>query len=103
MESSLCYGTCCSLTSEAEIEVKIDHCTFLHVEMAETQELKLSYSQFACIGSGFSAIGLGATLKRWYGITDVRFFERHGDLGGTWFTNQYPGKAHQLLVTYFMR
>lgn len=50
-----------------------------------------SYSQFACIGTGFSAIGLGATLKRWYGITDVRFFERHSQLGGTWFINQYPG------------
>ncbi|KAM4064976.1 l-lysine 6-monooxygenase (NADPH-requiring) domain-containing protein [Hirsutella rhossiliensis] len=53
----------------------------------------ISYSQFACIGSGFSAIGLGATLKRWYGITDVRFFERHSDLGGTWFVNTYPGCA----------
>ncbi|CCF40220.1 hypothetical protein CH063_10847 [Colletotrichum higginsianum] len=24
-----------------------------------------SYTQFACVGTGFSAIGLGATLKRW--------------------------------------
>lgn len=51
------------------------------------------YSQFACIGSGFSAICLGAQLQRWYGITDVRFFEQLGDLGGTWFANQYPGVA----------
>lgn len=50
-----------------------------------------SYSKFACIGTGFSAIGLGATLKRWYGITDVRFFERHDNLGGTWHINRYPG------------
>lgn len=53
-----------------------------------------TYSQFACIGAGFSAIGLGATLKRWYGITDVRFFERHSKLGGTWHINQYPGRRH---------
>ncbi|KAG6013092.1 hypothetical protein E4U54_007111, partial [Claviceps lovelessii] len=52
-----------------------------------------TYSQFACIGSGVSAIGLGATLKRWYGIADIRFFERHADLGGTWFANKYPGCA----------
>ncbi|KAK1704332.1 hypothetical protein BDP67DRAFT_606482 [Colletotrichum lupini] len=52
-----------------------------------------TYSQFACVGSGFSAIGLGATLKRWYGIGDIKFFERHSDLGGTWFINQYPGCA----------
>ncbi|KAL9483335.1 hypothetical protein ACSS6W_002124 [Trichoderma asperelloides] len=49
-----------------------------------------SYSQFACIGTGFSAIALGATLKRWYGITDICFFERHKQLGGTWFVNKYP-------------
>lgn len=52
-----------------------------------------SYSQFACIGAGFSGIGLGATLKRWYGISDIRFFERHDQLGGTWYVNQYPGAA----------
>lgn len=60
--------------------------------MAQGEKQRAGYSQFACIGSGFSAIGLGATLKRWYGITDVRFFERHDQLGGTWFANQYPGK-----------
>ena len=52
-----------------------------------------SYSQFACIGSGFSAIAVGATLQRWYGIDDVRFFESQPTLGGTWFANQYPGCA----------
>ncbi|KAM0248374.1 hypothetical protein ACHAQJ_009499 [Trichoderma viride] len=54
---------------------------------------KVTYSQFACIGTGFSAIALGCTIKRWYGITDIRFFERHSDLGGTWLVNQYPGCA----------
>lgn len=52
-----------------------------------------SYSQFACIGTGFSAIGLGATLQRWYGITDIRFFDKQTQLGGTWHINQYPGCA----------
>jgi hypothetical protein len=50
-----------------------------------------SYSQFACIGAGVSGIALGATLKRWYGITDIEFFDRNEQLGGTWITNQYPG------------
>ncbi|KAL7790804.1 hypothetical protein V8C37DRAFT_410783 [Trichoderma ceciliae] len=54
---------------------------------------KVTYSQFACIGTGFSAIALGCTIKRWHGITDVRFFEKHSDLGGTWFVNRYPGCA----------
>ncbi|PHH87650.1 hypothetical protein CDD83_8594 [Cordyceps sp. RAO-2017] len=61
--------------------------------MASLDKPTVSYSQFACIGSGFSAIGLGATLKRWYGITDIRFFDRHADLGGTWHINTYPGCA----------
>lgn len=51
------------------------------------------YTQFACIGTGFSGIGLGATLKRWYDIGDIQFFERHSSLGGTWLANRYPGCA----------
>ncbi|KAJ5737860.1 Flavoprotein [Penicillium malachiteum] len=52
-----------------------------------------SYSQFACIGTGISAIALGATLQRWYQMDDIRFFERHGDSGGTWHISSYPGCA----------
>ncbi|KAF5699263.1 ACB 4-hydroxyacetophenone monooxygenase [Fusarium mundagurra] len=61
--------------------------------MTSMKESPLGYSPFACIGAGFSGIALGATLKRWYGITDIRFFERHSDLGGTWYANKYPGAA----------
>jgi cation diffusion facilitator CzcD-associated flavoprotein CzcO len=61
--------------------------------MASTSETNVSYSQFACIGTGFSAVGLGATLKRWYGIDDIKFFEKHETLGGTWFISQYPGMS----------
>lgn len=51
------------------------------------------YTQFACIGAGLSGIGLGATLKRWYNISDIQIFERQPALGGTWFANRYPGCA----------
>ncbi|KAF9776401.1 hypothetical protein IL306_005421 [Fusarium sp. DS 682] len=61
--------------------------------MTSTKETPPTYSQFACIGAGFSGIALGATLKRWYGISDIRFFERHSELGGTWWANKYPGAA----------
>ncbi|KAM7184246.1 hypothetical protein V8F20_012294 [Naviculisporaceae sp. PSN 640] len=60
----------------------------MNVSSSET-----SYSQFACIGAGFSGIGLGASLKRWYGITDIRIFDRHTQLGGTWHISKYPGCA----------
>ncbi|KAJ5414507.1 flavo-protein [Penicillium cosmopolitanum] len=52
-----------------------------------------SYSQIACIGTGLSAIALGATLKRWYDMDDIHFFERHADCGGTWHISSYPGCA----------
>lgn len=55
-------------------------------------EENIGYSRFICIGSGFSGIALGASLKRWYGITDIQLFERGGDIGGTWYWNKYPGK-----------
>lgn len=50
-----------------------------------------SYSQIACVGAGLSAVALGATLKRWYNLEDIRFFERHPTSGGTWYINTYPG------------
>ncbi|KAJ5555993.1 flavoprotein [Penicillium frequentans] len=55
--------------------------------------VQASYSQIACIGTGLSAIALGATLKRWYDMDDVHFFERHTDCGGTWHISSYPGCA----------
>ena len=61
--------------------------------MDYTSEKVVTYSQFACIGAGFSGIGLGATLKRWYKNNDIVFFEKNEKLGGTWFINQYPGKS----------
>lgn len=50
-----------------------------------------SYSQIACVGAGLSAVALGATLKRWYDLDDIQFFERHPTNGGTWYINTYPG------------
>ena len=61
--------------------------------MASGVQQSPTYSQFACIGSGFSGIGLGATLQRWHGIKDIRLFERESQVGGTWFVNKYPGSA----------
>ncbi|KAK0672570.1 putative monooxygenase [Cercophora samala] len=61
--------------------------------MTDTKEPATTYTQFACIGAGFSGIGLGATLKLKHNITDIRIFEREPELGGTWHLNQYPGAA----------
>ncbi|KAK0744904.1 hypothetical protein B0T21DRAFT_325837 [Apiosordaria backusii] len=61
--------------------------------MTNNEESTPTYTQFACIGAGFSGIGLGAILKLKHNITDVRIFEREPELGGTWHLNQYPGAA----------
>ena len=44
------------------------------------------------IGAGFGALVLWYKLKA-AGFTDVRFCEKGGDVGGTWYWNRYPGIA----------
>ncbi len=44
------------------------------------------------IGAGFGALLLWYRLSQ-AGVTDVRFCEKGGDVGGTWYWNRYPGIA----------
>jgi cation diffusion facilitator CzcD-associated flavoprotein CzcO len=44
------------------------------------------------VGAGFAALLLWYKLSR-AGFTDVRFCEKGGDVGGTWYWNRYPGIA----------
>ncbi len=44
------------------------------------------------IGAGFAALLLWYKLRA-AGFTDVRFCEKGGDVGGTWYWNRYPGIA----------
>lgn len=46
----------------------------------------------AVIGAGFGGIGMGAQLRS-SGIDSFKVFERAGGVGGTWWTNRYPGCA----------
>jgi cation diffusion facilitator CzcD-associated flavoprotein CzcO len=63
-----------------------------------SEDQKTTYSRFACIGTGLSGIGLGATLKRWYNLDDIHYFERQRQPGGTWLQNQYPGTTIDLIL-----
>ena len=45
-----------------------------------------------CVGAGFAGLLLWHKLKQ-AGFTDVRFCEKGGDVGGTWYWNRYPGIA----------
>ena len=44
------------------------------------------------VGAGFGAMLLWYRLRA-EGFTDVRFCEKGGDVGGTWYWNRYPGIA----------
>ena len=44
------------------------------------------------IGAGFAALLLWHKFRA-QGFTDVRFCEKGGDVGGTWYWNRYPGIA----------
>ena len=44
------------------------------------------------VGGGFGAMLLWYKLRA-AGFTDVRFCEKGGDVGGTWYWNRYPGIA----------
>ena len=44
------------------------------------------------VGAGFGGLLLWHKLKQ-AGVRDVRFCEKGGDVGGTWYWNRYPGIA----------
>ncbi len=44
------------------------------------------------VGAGFAGLLLSYRLRQ-AGFDDVRFCERGGDVGGTWYWNRYPGVA----------
>ncbi|KAI1616944.1 cyclohexanone monooxygenase [Exophiala viscosa] len=52
-----------------------------------------TYYPIAIIGAGESGIAMGCRLRSELGFDQFRIFERKSGLGGTWFTNQYPGIA----------
>ena len=48
--------------------------------------------QILVVGAGFGGLLLWQKLSE-AGFTDVRFCEKGGDVGGTWYWNRYPGIA----------
>ncbi|KAK6355639.1 hypothetical protein TWF718_000032 [Orbilia javanica] len=51
------------------------------------------YSTVLIVGAGESGLCMGAQLKRQLNIDDFVIYERHSDIGGTWYANTYPGVA----------
>jgi len=52
-----------------------------------------TYYPVVVVGAGESGIAMGCRLRQVLGFDQFRIFERKSGLGGTWYTNQYPGIA----------
>lgn len=52
-----------------------------------------TYYPILVVGAGESGIALGCRLKEKLGFDQFRIFERQSGMGGTWWSNRYPGVA----------
>ena len=52
-----------------------------------------TYYPILIVGAGESGIALGCRLKEVLGFDQFRLFDRQAGLGGTWWSNRYPGIA----------
>jgi len=52
-----------------------------------------TYYPVVVIGAGESGIAMGCQLRSQLGFDQFRIFERKSGIGGTWYTNRYPGIA----------
>ena len=57
-----------------------------------TREALTDECEILVVGAGFAGLLLWYKLRE-AGFTDVRFCEKGGDVGGTWYWNRYPGIA----------
>ncbi len=65
-----------------------DHYTSAPIE----REALTDECEIIVVGAGFAGLLLWYRLSQ-AGFTDIRFCERGGDVGGTWYWNRYPGIA----------
>jgi cation diffusion facilitator CzcD-associated flavoprotein CzcO len=63
-----------------------------YIEAGFTRAPLTDEVEIAIIGGGFCGLLLGAQLRR-ADVEGIRFIDRAGDFGGTWYWNRYPGAA----------
>ncbi|KAL6246900.1 hypothetical protein RBB50_006207 [Rhinocladiella similis] len=61
--------------------------------VGEASKAGYTYYPVLIIGAGESGIAMGCRLRSVLGFDQFRIFERQSDLGGTWYSNRYPGIA----------
>ncbi|KAH8808480.1 hypothetical protein F5884DRAFT_792371 [Xylogone sp. PMI_703] len=60
-----------------------------------------TYYPVAIIGAGESGIAMGCRLKQALGFDQFRIFERASGIGGTWWSNRYPGVACDVPAVFY--
>lgn len=63
--------------------------------------IKKSHSQITIIGGGFGGLGVALTSINKLNCDDFVLFEKHDDLGGTWYANTYPGCASDIPALWY--
>lgn len=61
-----------------------------YVEPGFTREPLADEVEVLIVGGGFAGLSAGAELRK-RGVEGVRYVEKAGDFGGTWYWNRYPG------------
>lgn len=61
-----------------------------YVEPGFTRDPLTDEVNVVIVGGGFAGLSAGAALRK-QGVTGIRFVEKGGDFGGTWYWNRYPG------------
>lgn len=69
-----------------------DYLTDVYSDAPIEREALDDECEILVVGAGFAGLLLWHKLKA-AGFTDVRFCEKGGDVGGTWYWNRYPGIA----------
>ncbi|KAL8907263.1 MAG: hypothetical protein Q9207_001504 [Kuettlingeria erythrocarpa] len=64
------------------------------------RETAYTYYPILIVGAGESGIALGARLTA-EGFDQFRIFERQAGLGGTWWSNRYPGVACDVPAAFY--
>lgn len=61
-----------------------------YVDPGFTREPLADEVEVLIVGGGFAGLSAGAELRK-RGVEGVRYVEKAGDFGGTWYWNRYPG------------
>jgi cation diffusion facilitator CzcD-associated flavoprotein CzcO len=70
--------------------------------VGETESDMFTYYPVLIIGAGESGIAMGCRLRADLDCDQFRIFERKSAIGGTWFTNKYPGVACDVYGSLFL-